>query len=52
MGAMPTMHEEMEQRACEQQQIRQQAKDMGPMFVQQEKSRHPQKGTEHDPGTS
>jgi hypothetical protein len=42
----------MEQRACEQQQIRQQAKEMGPMFGQQEKPSNRHKGAERDPGTS
>jgi hypothetical protein len=46
------MQEQMEQRACEQQQIRQKAKQMGPMFGQQKKPRDRQKGTEHDPGTT
>jgi len=46
------MQEEMEQRACKQQQIRQQAEQMGPMLSQQEKPRDRQKGTEYDPGTS
>jgi hypothetical protein len=42
----------MEQRARKQQQIRQQAEEMGPMLGQQEKSRDHQKGAERDPGTS
>jgi hypothetical protein len=49
---MPAMQKQMKQRAREQQQIRQQAKEMGPMFGQQEKPRDRQKGAEHDPGTS
>jgi hypothetical protein len=49
---MPAMQEQMEQRACKQEQIRQQAKEMGPMLSQQEKPRDRQKGTKHDPGTT